>query len=331
MITLFNCKPWPLINKSRIISKFLYFGHNLMYLLFANLLLTLIIGASINQNDEKGLNEARKITDACSKVIEITKNVGVWGSATQGPGTRGQFIALRDFLNSLEPIELFCQLKRLGKMEIIFIYSFLECPDEYFTYVRYIQNLTGKRTEEMIYLITLTELAMKKLDEYKESNSEMIDLYRDLEAERSRFFNLREFFTYFIYFFDSGCYGSRIGKLDLIKMQKEVQKAVNLKHPFLACNLFHGEQDILFWLIYNHSLSSDSEGPSSLDLLKERINMVMVKRYEIDSGLKMEIFGMVWTGIEKALINGGYPETEEINLTIRRIFCKLMYPLGFPI
>ena len=99
-----------------------------MRLIFANLLVTLIVGASIERNDEKGLIEARKIIDACNKVIEITKKVllwGKWGDANKDPETSGKFIALRDFLNGFEPSELFCQLSRLGKMETIFIYSFL--------------------------------------------------------------------------------------------------------------------------------------------------------------------------------------------------------------
>ena len=306
-----------------------------MRLIFANLLMTLIIGASINQNDEKGLIEARKIIDACNKVIEITKKGSCVGRNTSRDSkTRGQFIALRDFLNSLEPVELFYQLTRLGKMETIFIYSFLAfSPDKYFFYSYSVQRLIRENIKKMGDLKKLIKMAMKKLKEYKELSSEMISLYRDLEAELSVSINLLEFFSYNSLFTNWFIKESRLGPSDLIEVQKEVQKAVTLKHPFLANNLYHKKGDIPFWLIYNHSLSLESESPSLLVvLLKERIIVPPLEWGEIDYNIRMELLNMAWIGIERALNFGGYPETKEINLTIRRIF-KLMCPLegGIPI
>ena len=296
-----------------------------MRLLFANLLMALIIGASIDQNDEKGLIEARKITDACSKVIEITKKVGVFG--TQDPETRGKFIALRDFLNGLEPSELFCQLSRLGKMETIFIYSFLAfSPNEYFFYVSYVQNLIGDKLKIMWYLKKLIKLAMKKLGEYKETNLEMNALYRDLEAEFWASINLHDFFAYFNNRYTISAISESIfNPSELIKVQREVQRAVASKHPFLANNLYHNHLDILFWLIYNHSLSSNSKNPNSLAILNEQIEKLMLNWGEIDYSLRTELLNLAWIGIERAIIFGGYPETKEINLTIHRIFMK-MFP-----
>ena len=299
-----------------------------MHLIFANLLMTLIIGASINQSNENGLIEARKITEACNKLIEITKNVSlVFRSTNQDYETRSQLIALGDFLNSLEPVELFCQLSRLGKMETIFIYSFLEfSPCDYVFYARYIQNLIGERTKKVIFLVILIERALKKLYEYKETNLEMNALYRDLKAEFWASINLRDFFSYFDdRYTTSAMKESIFDPSELIKVQREVQKAVTSKHIFLANNLYHSERDILFWLIYNHSLSSDSESPNSLALLHERIIVLTLKWREIDYSLRTELLNLAWIGIERAIIFGGYPETKEINLTIHRIFMK-MFP-----
>ena len=190
----------------------------------------------------------------------------------------------------------------------------------------YIQNLIGDRTKKTIYLIILIERAMKKLRMYEELNSGMISLYRDLVAELSATIKLRDFFIYFEDLFNNWRFELLLfGSSDLKKLQKlqrEVQRAVTSKHPFLANNLYHSERDILFWLIYNHSLSSDSESPNSLAILNEQIDKLMLIWGEIGT-FRTELLNMAWIGIERAITFGGYPETKEINLTIHRIFMKM--------
>src|SRR4051794_29346271 len=111
---------------------------------------------------------------------------------------RYQFIVVRDFLNSLDPIVLFHQLSKLGKMETIFIYSFLECnPKNYPVYALWVDLCIVDLCKPLYFMTEIFKLAIKKLKRYKESNSEMIGLYRDLKMEFSALSNLRDFFLYF--------------------------------------------------------------------------------------------------------------------------------------